>query len=84
MSKTKYKQCVLERKKGRTGHIRVAYIPEKYAEVGKILKLKTEAGGWSDGWKVIFAQDEAVDEPPDYRKAIRSHRKRTGDSLPKK
>lgn len=40
-------------------------------------------GKWDDGWMVDHVSDP-VDEPPDSRAAIRSHRKRTGDSSPKK
>ena len=68
---TKYRQCVL--KKGNL--TQVSYIPEKYAEVDHILKLKGD-----DGWLVVFA-GELVD-PPDVHKQIKGHRKNTGDSLP--
>ena len=42
--KYKYKQCIL-----RKGNIQTtSWIPEKYAKVNKVLKLKAV-----DGWKVI-------------------------------
>ncbi len=63
-------------------HVRTSWIPEKFAEVGKVLKLK-EDGVWIDGFVVEFAGEDAIDEPPDPRKVIRGHRGRTGDSLPK-
>jgi len=78
MKKTKFRQCVLEKT---PGHRIVSYIPEKFAKVGKVVKLKND-GEWDDGWVVKFAGD-LVDEPPDIKKMVRVHRKRTGDSLPK-
>lgn len=82
--KTRYKQCKLvktEKAEGRS-HVRVSWIPEKFAVVGKVLKLK-ENDVWIDGFVVEFAGEDAIDEPPDMNKAIRGHRKATGDSLPK-
>jgi hypothetical protein len=81
--KTKYKQCCLK-KKTETGSVQtVSWIPEKFANVGGVVKLKKDDDTWDDGYVVMSASEEAVDEPPDYRKALRQHKKRTGDSLPK-
>jgi hypothetical protein len=65
---------------GSTTH-RTSWIPAKFAKVGSPLKLKDD-NVWTNGWIVEWAgaTDEIPDEP---RKAIREHRKRTGDSLPK-
>jgi hypothetical protein len=30
----------------------VAWIPEKFAHVGKSLKLRDDSGNWNDGWLV--------------------------------
>jgi len=62
--------------------MQVTYLPEKYAVVGKPLKLKGDNGIWTNGW-VVKSAGELVDEPPDWRKAIRKHREETGDDLPK-
>ena len=73
-----YSQCLLKK-----GNIeQTSWIPEKFAHVGKILKLKNEDDKWSNGWIVCFVgnTDEHIDSP---QIAIREHRKRTGDSLPK-
>jgi hypothetical protein len=81
MKKTKYRQCELI-KKTSEGEVRqTSYIPEKYAIKGKVLKLlKNDI--WDNGWLVVFAGD-LIDEPPDWKQAIRVHRDNTGDSEPK-
>ena len=50
MSKeTFYRQCVLNRK----GTGTVSWIPERFAEVGKVIKLKRKRDNkWEDGWNV--------------------------------
>lgn len=84
MGKTKYKQCKLV-KKTPTGQIEtVSWIPEKFANVGGVIKLKNDDETWDDGYVVVSASETTIDEPPDYRKSIRQHKDRTGDSLPKK
>ncbi len=81
MAETKYRQCVLQRQLT-SETATTSFIPEKFANVGEVLKLKDSNGNWTDGW-VVKSAGQLVDEPPDFRKAIKSHRKRTGDSLPK-
>jgi len=61
----------------------VSYLPEKFAQKGRVLALKTEDGDWASGWRVEQV-GPAVEDPPDWRAAIRQHRKATGDSLPKR
>lgn len=78
----KYRQVTML-KKTTTGHItQTSYIPDQYAKLGKVVKLLKDET-WEDGWEVIQRSDTAVDDAPDYRKAIRSHRKNTGDSMKK-
>lgn len=43
-----YRHCQLV--KGNTYEI--SWIPEKFAKVGDVLKLKQEDGTWDDGWVV--------------------------------
>ena len=76
-----YRQCVLEKENMTT----VSWIPEKYAEKGKYLKLKNENGEWENGWVVKCASADRVEESylPDSHQQIKDHRKKTGDSLPK-
>lgn len=63
MAKTKYRQCELKQLNPTSFTRRVSWIPEKYAVVGKVLKLK-DNGVWSDGWRVIYAGKELVDQLP--------------------
>lgn len=83
MGKTKYKQCKLVKKTHQGQLETVSWIPDKFANIGGVIKLKNDDGEWDDGWVVMSASEDTVDEPPDYRKSIRAHRNRTGDSLPK-
>lgn len=82
--KDKYVQCKLSKAIGNMQRkFEISYIPSKYAIKGKILKIEID-GVWEDGWNVteVYKNSE-TDEPPDWRKSIRSHRDNTGDSLPK-
>lgn len=84
MSKQRYCQCHFVKTVGveRIMLSSTAYIPEKFAQLGQKLKLKTDKGEWDDGWTVTIV-GEPTEIVPDVQKAIRTHRKRTGDSLPK-
>jgi len=79
--KTFYRQCALEQEDGTTT---VAWLPVEYCDVGKYVEIKNSTTGeWSAKWKVLFMGD-ITSNPPDYRKLIRSHRKATGDSNPRR
>jgi len=61
------RQCILRNNKTFT----VSYIPEQYAKVGKILKLK-ENGEWKDGWIVEKVgsrrlTEEVIERSQDYK-----------------
>ena len=73
-----YVQCTLE--KGNSQQ--TSWIPKKFAKLDGVLKLKSEDGKWDNGWVVILVGTECEDTP-DWRKSVRNHKKRTGDSLPK-
>lgn len=81
MSKATYKQCNLEKKISGGICYQVAWIESKFAVVGKTVKIRQEDNSWDDGWLVKSASDEEIDEAIDIHKAIRGHRKNTGDSL---
>jgi hypothetical protein len=83
MKKIKYKQCTLEKSINGSTVQTVSWIPEKYAQLGKVLKLQNEDKTWTDGWFVHFVGSSFIEEPIDIHKAVRQHRKNTGDSLPK-
>ena len=87
MSKNvKYVQCELKRNVGDGSEQTVSYIPQKFAKVGHVLRLKDDNDEWVDGWVVESAGSEIVegDQIPDSHKAIKSHRKATGDSTPRR
>ncbi len=54
------RQCKLERKVPNGIATLVSYIPEKFAKVGRILKLKNEEGEWNDGYEVKFVSSERM------------------------
>ena len=81
--KVKYRQCTLDRKlSDKITCVLVSWIPSEFAVLNKTLKLKTN-DKWEDGWVVTYVGQET--NKPFYSKAaIKSHKKHTGDSLPKK
>ena len=79
--KVYYRQCSLRRGNTHT----VSWLPEKFAEQGKYLKLKGKDGEWVDGWLVESVGSSRVEDSmlPDPHQSIKGHRKATGDSQPK-
>lgn len=49
MKETNYKQCALKR----NDMHHMAWIPEKFAVVGKFIKIKKDDKTWEDGWEVM-------------------------------
>lgn len=80
--KTKYRQCRMTRKHSTGKTVVVSWIPEKYAVLGKFLQLK-DNDEWVNGYEVELVSENYTENPPDFRKAIRAHRNKTGDSLRK-
>lgn len=76
-----YRQCLLVKTEKDSTSSLVTWIPNKFAILGKILKLR-EDDSWDDGWVVneIF---DSVNEKDliDPHKIRKVHRSRTGDSL---
>lgn len=85
MATTKfYRQCRLRQQRPGGHTEQVSYIPEKFAQVGNILKLK-EGDVWEDGWKVISASERVPENlVPDYHAQIKGHRQNTGDAMSKR
>lgn len=81
-----YRQCHMAKKHEQGEWRQTSWIPEKFAAVGKVLKLKDSDGQWDDGWIVqTVSQTRLADDMlPDYHSEIKGHRKTTGDALPKK
>lgn len=76
-----YRQCTLEKFVNGSTLKQVAYIPDCYAILNKVIKIKNEEI-WDDGWVVtgVYAKIHE-DHLPDNYKAIKLHRKNTGDSV---
>jgi len=80
--KGNFRSCTLVREiEGGVCHT-VSLIPEKYAKAGRGIELCTE-GTW-EHWMVLSASPSIVTDPVDARILIKSHRRATGDSMPKK
>lgn len=81
MAKINYRQCSLKNGNTKT----VSWLPEKYAKEGNYLRLKGSEGKWTNGWLVESVGDTRVDDSslPDSHVRIKSHRKATGDAIPK-
>ena len=87
MSKnTKYVQCEMRRAVAEGCVKTTSYIPQKFAKVGRLLKLKDNNDTCIDGWVVEHVGSAVVegDQIPDSHKAIKNHRKATGDSTPRR
>lgn len=82
-----FRQCRLRRDVKSNGQkvtwFQVSFLPVKYAMKGKRLRLRNDNDVWEDGWVVDQVFSATVDKPVYAASAIREHRKRTGDSLPK-
>lgn len=88
MSKKKinYRQCKVTRKHDGSETSTVSWIPEKFAILNKVLKLKDKDEKWTDGWIVESVGSSILEESqlPDAHKSVKAHRKATGDALPKR
>jgi hypothetical protein len=77
-------QCVLQQ--GYDTQM-VSCIPKKFAILNNIIKVK-ENGECAEGscpwceWRVVYI-GQGVDDDNNPHKAIKNHRQKTGDSLPK-
>lgn len=57
-----YRQCRLRRRVGAAVIEQMAWIPDRFASVGRTVRIKGEGDSWSDGWEVAFASSESVSE----------------------
>lgn len=60
--KDKYTQCIMEKKINGVMSKKTAFIPDKFAKVGKYVKLQDEKGNWTDSWKVSVATTISMDK----------------------
>lgn len=75
-----YVHCHLERHFEHNGRIGISettqWLPEKFAHVGRVLKLER----LGDGWRVVAAaREDMIDHCPDVHAAGDRHKRRTGD-----
>ena len=64
-----YRQCFLQKESQST----TSWIPEQFAHLGNVIKLKNKNDGWDDGWKVVGigirqAEDLVLDNSQDYKR----------------
>lgn len=57
-------------------------IPVKFAKQGKIIEVQNDDKSWSS-WMVLVASENVITNPTDPKVLIKSHRKATGDSMPR-
>ncbi len=81
----KYAQCAMRRIVAGASVVTTSYISTKFSKIGRVLKLKDSDDRSVDGWVVETVGDVIVesDRVPNYRKAVRNHRKSTGNSTPR-
>jgi hypothetical protein len=58
----KYRQCHMTRPEGAATEHYTAWLPDRFAVLGEVLKLRGENGNWSDHWRVTFVSREALSE----------------------
>ena len=70
----KFYQCTMEKNEGEVKSFLTSWIPEKFANKGRVLELKCrETGTWSNGWIVksvgSFQRDktEVIQRSQDYK-----------------
>lgn len=63
----------------------MTWVPEKFAVMGKVLKLRDDDDVWDNGWVVINCGGNRLAEElvPDYYDLIKGHRQATGDAIKK-
>ena len=89
----KFRQCRLVKKVGTANVETVSWLPTEFPvrgggsrarlRVGSVVDLREEDGTWSKDWTVVSTGTSEVEDPPDWRKLIKGHRKMTGDSTPR-
>jgi hypothetical protein len=80
--KGEFRQCTLVRyDKGVVNT--VTYIPLRWAKVGRDVTIKDGDGDWII-WNILYVNQNIVTDPVDSKTLIKSHRRATGDSMPRK
>lgn len=68
-----HKQCHLVKWNGYKVTHYHAWIPEEFAEIGEIVKIKQDDGSWDDGWVVfqtftMLPTTTVIERSQDYKK----------------
>lgn len=76
-----YRHCRLVKPVPTGELVVVSWIPEPFAQVGRVLKLKN-AKVWDDGWVVRAAGENRLrgDQLPDFHELSKAHLRATGDA----
>jgi hypothetical protein len=68
------RHCTLEKRIKETTAHTTAWLPEKYAEIGRFVRLKQSNNSWVDGWEVKSVSvhskrsDEVAERSQDYKR----------------
>jgi hypothetical protein len=77
-----YRQCRLV-KQTQTGELQqVSWIPDWFAVVGNVLKLRADDKTWDNGWVVQSTGHNrlSADQVPDFHEMSKAHLRATGDA----
>lgn len=77
-----FKSCRVVREENGSILSQVTLLPVKFAQLGKQLEL-SDKGVWTT-WMVLNVSSNVITDPVDPRVLVKSHRRATGDSLPKR
>ena len=77
-----YRQCRLVRPVAAGEYVVVSWIPDQFAERGRVVKLKADDGTWSDGWRVteVGRHRLPTHEVPDFHELSKAHLRASGDA----
>ena len=76
-----YRHCRLVKPVATGEQVLVSWIPEGFAQVGRVLKVK-DAGAWDDGWVVreVWSSRLPAAQVPDFHELSKAHLRATGDA----
>lgn len=57
-----YRQCHMTKPQGEAVLHYTAWLPEQFAIMGRVLRLRKGDSAWSDGWNVTFVSQTALPE----------------------
>lgn len=77
-----YRHCRLVKPVATGEKVVVSWIPDQFAELGRVVKLKDDNGQWEDGWVVreVWSERLPASEVPDFHELSKAHLRATGDA----